>query len=82
MNILSKFIKKDEVISFDKRTVKLSKKLGEGAYSLVFQGKDTKTNSLFAVKRMHAETKEQAADIEKEIKFMVFYFIYFFFITF
>jgi serine/threonine protein kinase len=73
MNIFQKIIKKDEVVVFDKRTIKLTKKVGEGGYSIVYQGKEVKTGTLYAVKRMHANNKEQAADIENEIRFMVYF---------
>jgi serine/threonine protein kinase len=48
------------------RTVRIGPKLAEGGFSIVFQARDTQTNSLYALKRIQCPDKERLRDCLRE----------------
>ena len=54
-------------IPFGERRIKLLRVLAEGGYAVVFEGQDTNTGEVYAVKRIIAPDAETQAHAEHEI---------------
>jgi serine/threonine protein kinase len=56
------------VLTVNQRRLVVMRELGEGGFSFVYLARDKKTNRLFAVKQLRAQTKEQSRSIRREIR--------------